>query len=210
MGTSAPVTRCTGASRRSKASPSIRSAQISAPTPLCGQPSSTVTQRLVLMTDFTTVSVSKGRMHRRLITSTSYPSLESSSAARKHKPTERDIVTKVISLPSRSILAFPKGMVKSLDRASSLTSNSVLYSISCSSTTTGLGSRIAALIMPRASSALYGMNTLRPGTEPYQAAKHWECCAPTPAAAPLGPRKVIGALMVPRVMLRFLAAELII
>ncbi len=29
--------------------------------------------------------------------------------------------------------------------------------------------------------------TLSPGTEEYQEAKSCECCAPTPAAAPLGP-----------------------
>jgi hypothetical protein len=28
---------------------------------------------------------------------------------------------------------------------------------------------------------------LSPGTEAYQAAKSWLCCAPTPAAAPFGP-----------------------
>eukprot|EP00968_Pinguiococcus_pyrenoidosus_P009024 scaffold685_cov281-Pinguiococcus_pyrenoidosus.AAC.24 len=37
--------------------------------------------------------------------------------------------------------------------------------------------------------------TLRPGTEAYQEAKHCECCAATPAAAPLGPRNTIGHAM---------------
>jgi len=32
---------------------------------------------------------------------------------------------------------------------------------------------------------------------PYQAAKHCECWAPTPAAAPLGPRKTIGMVDLP-------------
>jgi hypothetical protein len=34
--------------------------------------------------------------------------------------------------------------------------------------------------------------TFSPGQWLYQAAKHCECCAPTPAAAPFGPRKTIG------------------
>lgn len=43
----------------------------------------------------------------------------------------------------------------------------VAYSFS--STTTGLGSRMAALSRPLASSALYGDTTLRPGILPYHA-----------------------------------------
>ena len=58
--------------------------------------------------------------------------------------------------------------------------------------TTGLGSRMAAAKRPFASSQLYGERTLRPGTLEYHAAKHCECWAPTPAAAPFGPRKTIG------------------
>ena len=39
--------------------------------------------------------------------------------------------------------------------------------------------------------------TLRPGHWLNHAAKHCECCAATPAAAPLGPRKTIGQLIWP-------------
>ena len=56
-------------------------AAISAPTPVCCQPSSTVTARPVFFTEATMVSVSIGRSVRRSITSASMPSLASSSAA---------------------------------------------------------------------------------------------------------------------------------
>ena len=56
-------------------------AAISAPTPDCAQPSSTVTQRPVFFTDAMMVSVSIGRRVRRSMTSASIPSLASSSAA---------------------------------------------------------------------------------------------------------------------------------
>ena len=55
-----------------------------------------------------------------------------------------------------------------------------------------------------------GRPTFRPGTWLYQAAKHCECWAATPAAAPLGPRNTIGQLMVPADMYSVLAAELMI
>ena len=42
----------------------------------------------------------------------------------------------------------------------------------------------------------------------YHAAKHWECCAPTPAAAPLGPRKTMGHEMLPADMYSVFAAVL--
>lgn len=51
--------------------------------------------------------------------------------------------------------------------------------------------------VPLASSLSYGEITLSPGQCEYQAAKHCECWAPTPDAAPLGPRKTIGTLTVP-------------
>lgn len=55
-----------------------------------------------------------------------------------------------------------------------------------------------------------GGSTFRPGTLLYQAAKHCECCAATPAAAPLGPRKTMGQLMVPPLMYSVFAALLMI
>merc|ERR1719223_860967 len=112
------------------------------------------------------------------------------------------------SVPSLSIFAFPMGRTKSGASASSDSSNSTPYISSFSRNTTGLGSRIAAASRPLASSQLYGERTLRPGTLEYHAAKHWECCAPTPAAAPLGPRNTIGTGDCPPDMYNCLAAEL--
>lgn len=56
---------------------------------------------------------------------------------------------------------------------------------------------MAALSRPFASSEFQGATTLRPGQLAYHAAKHCECCAATPAAAPLGPRKTMGDAMSP-------------
>lgn len=39
--------------------------------------------------------------------------------------------------------------------------------------------------------------TLSPGTDAYHAAKHWLCCAATPAAAPLAPRNTMGQVTAP-------------
>lgn len=61
----------------------------------------------------------------------------------------------------------------------------------------GSSSLMAVFSKPLQSSELYGETTFRPGTEPYQAAKHCECCAATPTAAPFGPRKTIGTLTCP-------------
>lgn len=52
--------------------------------------------------------------------------------------------------------------------------------------------------------------TFKPGTCEYHAAKHCECWAATPAAAPFGPLKTIGQLMLPADMYRVFAAELMI
>ena len=56
---------------------------------------------------------------------------------------------------------------------------------------------MALLSRPLASSEFHGLITLSPGTDPYHAAKHCECCAATPADDPLGPRKTIGAFSRP-------------
>jgi hypothetical protein len=61
---------------------------------------------------------------------------------------------------------------------------------------------------PRASSADQGATTLRPGICMYHAAKHWLCCAPTPEAAPLGPRNTMEHWICPADMYSVLAAEL--
>lgn len=106
MGTSAPQILSTGASRYSKLSSTTEalqnsskinkkivflilimkskghiSYQISAPTPCCGKPSSTVTSRFVFLTETLMASLSSGRIERRFITSAVIPSLLSISAA---------------------------------------------------------------------------------------------------------------------------------
>ena len=70
IGTSAPVTRWIGASRSSKACSWMSAARF-APTPPCGQPSSTMTQRFVLRTEARIVSRSSGRSVRGSMTSAS-------------------------------------------------------------------------------------------------------------------------------------------
>mmetsp|Transcript_65200 Transcript_65200/g.153964 ORF Transcript_65200/g.153964 Transcript_65200/m.153964 type:complete len:237 (-) Transcript_65200:334-1044(-) len=234
MGTSTPHTRSIGASRRSKPDDSTTEAEISEPTPNMGQPSSTVTSRLVLARDSRMVPMSSGlptslmdgtrerqretrlavcvcksdRILRRLMTSALIPDAANASAASRATRTMREKATMVTSVPWRITLALPMGTVKSLDMTSSLTSNEVPYMISFSSKTTGLGSRMAALSNPLASSASYGERTVKPGQCPYHDAKHCECCAATPAAAPLGPRKTMGTLICPPLMYNAFAAEL--
>mmetsp|Transcript_20269 Transcript_20269/g.71676 ORF Transcript_20269/g.71676 Transcript_20269/m.71676 type:complete len:242 (-) Transcript_20269:225-950(-) len=185
-------------------------APISAPMPHCGQPSSTVTRRLVFLTVATMASRSSGRSVRRLMTSTLMPSPARISAASSDRPTWREKVTMLTSLPSRSVLALPIGSTKSSFMASSLIGITTPYMSSFSRNTTGSGSRMAALMRPLASSALYGDSTLRPGTDEYHAPKHCECCAATPADAPFGPRKTMGVWIVPADMYSVLAAELTI
>lgn len=77
-----------------------------------------------------------------------------------------------VSLPSCSIFAFPMGITKSSPCASSVMGKGTPYSNSFSRNTTGLGSRIDALMSPFASSLDQGATTLRAGTEEYHAAKH--------------------------------------
>ena len=98
----------------------------------------------------------------------------------------------IANLPARSIFALPMGMVKSGDIAWSVISKGTPYIISFSRKTTGSLSLMAAFSRPLQSSEFQGDNTFRPGQLLYQEAKHCECWAPTPDAAPLGPRKTIG------------------
>ena len=80
---------------------SMMLAQISAPTPNCGQPPSTVTRWFVFITDLMMASLSNGRMLRRLMTSHSMPCPASSCAASRAKPTGRECATMVTCLPAR-------------------------------------------------------------------------------------------------------------
>ncbi len=75
-----PVTLVTGASSQSKTF-SLITAEISAPIPEKGKPSSQVTTRLVFLTEFNIVSVSKGRNVIKVITSPSIPISYKISAA---------------------------------------------------------------------------------------------------------------------------------
>lgn len=56
---------------------------------------------------------------------------------------------------------------------------------------------MAALKRPILSSALQGEITFKPGHEAYQAAKHYECWAATPALTPLIPLNTIGQVKSP-------------
>jgi len=97
------------------------------------------------------------------------------SAAFKENPTILEKAVIVTSVPALSILALPIGKVKFGSATLAGTSNSVAYIISHSRTITGSLSLIADLINPMQSSLFHGTTTLSPGTDPYQAAKHWEC-----------------------------------
>ena len=88
---------------------SITSAAISAPMPAKGQPSSTVTRRLVFSTEASTASPSSGRSERRSITSASMPSAASVSAASNARPTMIEKAATVTSLPVRATAALPMG-----------------------------------------------------------------------------------------------------
>ena len=105
-------------------------AAIYAPIPDCGKPSSTVTNLLVFITLFTMVSLSKGLIVLRLITSQSIPSLASISAAFSEYLTLREYPTIVTCFPSLMIFALPIGITKSLERASSLISKVYPYRFS--------------------------------------------------------------------------------
>lgn len=56
---------------------------------------------------------------------------------------------------------------------------------------------MAALKRPMLSSALHGETTFKPGQDAYQAAKHYECYAATPALTPLIPLNTIGQVKSP-------------
>jgi hypothetical protein len=91
MGTSVAQTLCTGASNWSKASLSIQRAAISAPTPHCGQPSSTVTNLCVFITDFKIPSLSKGRSVRRLMTSQFKPKTNKNKTKLAFFPSQKEV-----------------------------------------------------------------------------------------------------------------------
>jgi hypothetical protein len=103
----------------------------------------------------------------------------------------------VTSVPYLSTLAFPISNKKSLSITLSGASKLTPYIISFSKNITGSSSLIEAFRSPLTSSTLHGATTLSPGTLEYQEAKHYECCAPTPAETPLIPRNTIGHLRSP-------------
>lgn len=198
IGMSAPATLSSGASRWSNASLSINKAAISAPTPCYGHPSSTFTILFVFFTESITACLSRGLIDLRLMTSALIPwSAYKISAALREWPTILENAVMVTSVPSLSTLAFPRGRRKFGSTSLSGTSNSTPYIISHSRNTTGSGSLIADLSKPKLSVQFHGVTTFNPGTEPYQAAKHYECYAATPALTPLIPLKTIGQVKSP-------------
>lgn len=128
-------------------------AAISAPTPQVGKPSSTVTNLLVFLTLLMIVSLSKGLIVLRLMTSQLIPSFASSYAACKEYLTFLEYPTRVTCFPSLMILAFPIGITKSLSIAASLISNFYPYRFSFSKNTTTSFDLIAAFKSPLLSSA---------------------------------------------------------
>lgn len=139
---------------------SFNCAMISAPTPCCGHPSSTVTHLPVFLTDDTIVLTSNGLIDLRFMTSTSKPfSLCNLSAAFKHNPTCLPYDINDISSPDLSIFATPIGIKKSLSCASFDNEYDSLYPNSDSNTQTGLLSRIADFNNPLASSQFQGITT---------------------------------------------------
>ena len=74
-------------------------ADISAPTPNCGQQPSTVTKWLVFITELMIASLSIGRMVRKLITSQLMPLFANSSAASSVVVRARENDTNVTSVP---------------------------------------------------------------------------------------------------------------
>ncbi|KAH3688590.1 hypothetical protein WICPIJ_000434 [Wickerhamomyces pijperi] len=101
------------------------------------------------MTDLTMAGTSKGLMDLKLITSAVRPySSFNCLAACKQNVKFLEWETRVISLPSNSILALPKGTVKSGCWASGDNSKDSPYSSSFSKNTTGFGSLMEALIKP--------------------------------------------------------------
>ena len=98
-------------------------AAISAPTPQVGNPSSTVINLLVFFTLLIIVSLSKGLIVLKLITSQLMPSFASSYAAMSEYLTFLEYPTRVTCFPSLMIFALPIGTTKSLSKAASEMSN---------------------------------------------------------------------------------------
>ncbi len=96
--------------------------------------------------------MSRGNKVLGSITSTSIPSFDNISAAFNALWTMRPVATTVTSLPSLLISATPRGMGSLV----SGTSPFILYKTLCSTKTTGLSSRIADIIRPKASLGVEG------------------------------------------------------
>lgn len=157
------------------------------------------------------VSLSIGRKLLILITSADIPCFYYNYlAASSDTPTILEKATMVKSLPYFSILAFPISSTKFGSKLYCETSKLDPYKISFYRNTTGFSSLTAALSNPLQSSELQGDKTTSPGHWEYQAEKHWECWAATPAAGPLIPLNVIGHESCPPDIYLALAAELMI
>src|SRR5665811_751127 len=159
-GVSNPPILPTGASNLRISSSAIL-ADISAPNPPVRGASCTTTARPVLFTLSRIVSASNGDSERTSMTSTSYPSspANSSAAARTVRTCAPQAIT-VQSLPSRTILASPKGSTYLSSGTSIFTA---LYIRLGSMNMTGSGSAMAPARRPLASYGSEGITTFNPG-----------------------------------------------
>src|SRR4029450_11056599 len=126
-------------------------------------------QREVLRTESMSVFSSSGHVVRGSTTSASTPISSSIVAAPSATWTMLLVATREMSRPSRLMSATPNGMTYSSSGTGPLT---VMEEILSSKTTTGLSSRIAALISPFASYGVEGITTFRPGTWLRHACNH--------------------------------------
>src|SRR5262249_59404317 len=134
-GVNCAPTRSMGESSQSKA-PYWTTAATSAPKPMRVTASCATTQRVVFLTDSTSVSSSSGCSVRGSTTSTETPCDSASAAAFNDSCTSRPVATTVTSEPWRWTRALPSGIGSS----SSGTSSLIPYSVPCSKNTTGLSS----------------------------------------------------------------------
>ena len=157
--------------------------------PLCGQPSSTETIRLVFLTDSTMVSVSSGRIVRRSMTSASIPSSASFSAAFSARSTISENAVMVTSSPSRRTLALPIGSDEVVDLGH-VEALAVEHLVLEEHDRVGVADR--GLEQALGVGGAVGGDHLEARAVGVPAAYSWLCCAATRAAAPLGPRNTIA------------------
>src|SRR5439155_6909737 len=132
-------------------------AKIPAPIPQYGQSSSTISSRLVFVTDSMIVFSSSGRSVRTSMISALIPSLPSSISALRQSFTHLLQQTMVMSSPSFLMSATPMGSVYSPSGTSPLSASMT----SDSRNMTGSSQRMALLSRPLASYGVDGAMTTR-------------------------------------------------